>query len=85
MLIMIERRKTQRERILKPGSVSFGVAAIVDCTILNMSAVGACLEFPFRPVLPKGFSVVMKPEYIRRSCRVAWQTGSRVGVEFIAR
>jgi hypothetical protein len=82
MLTMVERRKTQREIALKPGSVSFGVAAIVDCTVLNMSAAGACLEFAFRPVLPKGFSVVIKPEYIRRSCRIAWQTGSRVGVEF---
>lgn len=80
---MIERRKIQRETILKPGSVSFGVAAIVDCSILNMSAAGACLEFAFRPVLPKGFSVIIKPEYIRRSCRVAWQTGSRVGVRFV--
>lgn len=82
---MVERRKAQRENTIKPGSVSFGVAAIVDCTVLNMSAAGACLEFAFRPVLPKGFSVVIKPEYMRRSCRVAWQTGSRVGVEFVGR
>lgn len=84
MLTMVERRRTQRETTAKPGSVSFGVAAIVECSVLNLSAAGACLEFAFRPVLPKGFSVVMKPEYIRRSCRVAWQTGSRVGVEFVA-
>lgn len=82
---MVERRKTQRANTVKPGSVSFGVAAIVDCTVLNMSPAGACLEFAFRPVLPKGFSVVIKPEYIRRSCRIAWQTGSRVGVEFVGR
>ncbi|HWV54543.1 PilZ domain-containing protein [Pseudorhodoplanes sp.] len=78
----MERRKTVREDAGKPGSVSFGVAAIVDCTVLNMSQAGACLEFDFRPVLPKGFSVVIKPQYIRRSCRVAWQSGPRVGVEF---
>jgi hypothetical protein len=79
---MIERRKTPRENLMKQGSVSFGVAAIVDCSILNMSMAGACLEFPFRPVLPKSFSVVIKPEYIRRSCHIAWQSGSKVGVYF---
>jgi hypothetical protein len=80
---MLERRKSQREPAHRPGSVSFGVAGIVDCTIVNMSTAGACLEFPFRPVLPKGFSVIIKPEYIRRTCRVVWQTQSRVGVTFV--
>lgn len=82
---MLERRKTPRESTLKPGSVSFGVAAIVDCTVLNISTAGACLEFGFRPVLPKTFSVVIKPEYMRRACRVVWQSESRVGVEFTGR
>jgi len=48
-----------------------------------MSHAGACLEFEFRPVLPKGFSVIIKPDYIRRSCRLVWQSQSRVGVEFV--
>jgi len=82
---MVERRKTQRMKTLKTGSVSFGVVAIVDCTIRNMSTAGACLEFSCRPVLPRDFSMVIKPEYIRRSCRVSWQSGSRVGVEFMGR
>jgi hypothetical protein len=82
---MDERRKAQRMKTLKTGSVSFGVAAIVDCTIRNMSSAGACLDFQCRPVLPKDFSMVIKPDYIRRTCRVAWQSESRVGVEFIRR
>ncbi len=82
---MEERRKTQRMKTLKTGSVSFGVVAFVDCVIRNMSTAGACLEFPCRPVLPKDFSMVIKPEYIRRTCRVAWQSGPRVGVEFVRR
>jgi hypothetical protein len=80
---MLERRKSPREPAHRPGSVSFGVAGIVDCTIVNMSTAGACLEFEYRPVLPKGFSVIIKPEYIRRTCRVVWQTQSRVGVTFV--
>ena len=70
-------------KTLKTGAVSFGVVAFVDCTIRNMSSAGACLEFACRPILPKDFSMVIKPEYIRRACRVAWQSGSRVGVAFV--
>jgi hypothetical protein len=62
---MVERRKAQRTQTLKTGAVSFGVVAIVDCTIRNMSNAGACLEFPCRPILPRDFSMVIKPEYIR--------------------
>lgn len=80
---MLERRKMRRELTLKPGSVSFGVVAVIDCTIRNMSMAGACLEFACRPVLPKEFSVIIKPEYTRRSCRIVWQSGSRVGVAFL--
>ena len=85
MADMVERRRMQRMKTLKTGAVSFGAVAIVDCIIRNMSKAGACLEFPCRPILPKDFSMVIKPEYIRRSCRVAWQSGSRVGVEFTVR
>lgn len=81
---MIERRKTARENLIKQGSVSFGVTTIVDCSVLNISMVGACLQFPFRPVLPKRFSVVIKPEYVRRVCHVVWQSGCKVGVYFRA-
>ena len=80
---MIERRETPRVNVVKKRSVSFGVAAIVECSVVNTSMAGACLEFPFRPVLPKTFSVVLKPEYIRRFCRVVWQSGSQVGVRFV--
>jgi hypothetical protein len=82
---MIERRKSPREPLIKQASVSFGVATIVDCSILNVSIAGACLEFPFRPVLPKSFSVVIKPEYVRRVCRVVCGSQLRkVGVHFRA-
>lgn len=79
---MPDRRKIRRDATSKTGSVSFGVAGIVDCTIVDMSSEGACLEFEFQPVLPKGFSVIIKPEYSRRNCRVVWQSRSRVGVWF---
>jgi hypothetical protein len=78
----MERRRIPREATPKPVSVSFGVAGIVDCMIVNMSPAGACLEFDCRPVLPKGFSVIIRPDYIRRNCRVVWQSQWRVGVTF---
>jgi hypothetical protein len=41
---MDESRRAQRLRTFKGGSIIFGLAAAVDCTVRNMSASGACLE-----------------------------------------
>jgi hypothetical protein len=84
MLTVVERRKTPRVNLVRQASVSFGVATIAECSVLNTSMAGACLEFRFRPVLPKNFSVVIKPEYVRHFCRVVWQSGTKVGVRFRA-
>jgi hypothetical protein len=81
---MLERRKFQRLRTLKTGSVVFGFVPAIECTVRNMSNGGACLEFSRRPQLPDDFSLVIKPECIRRSCRVAWTSTSRVGVQFVS-
>ena len=80
---MHERRKAMRAAASKTGAVSFGVAAIAGCTIVNLSKAGACLDFAFRPVLPKRFSVLILPDYTRRICRLVWQSQSRVGLEFV--
>lgn len=81
---MMERRKSQRLRTLKSGSVTFGFIPSIECTIRNMSSGGACLEFERRLKLPTDFSIIIRPELIRRSCHVAWQSSNRVGVQFVS-
>jgi hypothetical protein len=81
---MLERRKSQRLRTLKSGSVTFGFVPSIECVVRNMSSGGACLEFERRLKLPADLSLVIKPELVRRTCRVAWQSSTRVGVQFVS-
>ncbi|MGD9924820.1 MAG: PilZ domain-containing protein [Pseudorhodoplanes sp.] len=81
---MLERRKSQRLRTLKSGSVMFGFVPDIACRVRNMSSGGACLELERRTKLPGDFSLLIKPEYIRRSCRLVWQSDLRVGVQFVS-
>ena len=52
---MEERRKVQRGRTLKAGSISFNGAGGIDCRVRNMSPVGACLEVSSQVGIPKRF------------------------------
>ena len=81
---VMERRKTQRLRTFKSGSVTFGFVPGIECTVRNVSSGGACLELERRTSLPNDFSLLIKPECVRRSCRLVWQSSLRVGVQFVS-
>lgn len=80
---MNEQRSGTRLRTFKGGSILFGVAAAIDCTIRNMSETGAALEVDSPVGIPDKFTLLIKPEFVRRSCRVAWRSAKRIGVQFI--
>jgi len=77
---MEERRMSPRMRMLKSGSILLGTRSVA-CTVRNLSAGGACLEFDSIVGIPAKFEFVL-PERCRRACRVVWANGSRVGVQF---
>ena len=79
---MAERRQYQRLRTFKGGSIIFGVAAAIDCTVRNMSMHGAAIEVASPVGIPDTFTLLIKPEFIKRNCRVAWREATRIGVEF---
>ena len=56
---MEERRKVQRHRTLKAGSISFNRAGGVDCRVRNLSPVGACLEVASQIGIPDEFVLVV--------------------------
>ncbi|MGB7856771.1 MAG: PilZ domain-containing protein [Pseudolabrys sp.] len=56
---MEERRKVQRGRTLKAGSIVFNSAAGIDCRVRNMSAAGACLEVTSQVGVPNDFVLVV--------------------------
>jgi hypothetical protein len=51
--------------------------------LINISEGGACVSVSTARVLPPEFALVFPPNAPRR-CRLVWQTGERVGVEFLS-
>ncbi len=81
---MDERRKIQRHRTLKAGSISFNRAAGIDCRIRNLSPAGACLEVASQLGIPDDFVLVVESDHLHQTCHVIWRTATRLGVEFRA-
>jgi hypothetical protein len=79
---MDERRKVQRHRTLKAGSIRFNRDGGLDCRVRNMSPAGACLEVASQVGIPDDFVLVVEVDHVRASCHVIWRTATRIGVEF---
>ena len=76
-------RSSNRKRTFKGGSISFKFATGIECTVRNISETGACLEIESTVALPDNFTLIIKPEGVKRSCRVAWRATGRIGVRFM--
>ena len=80
---MADRKRYQRLRTLKTGKIVFNRrCSIIDCTVRNVSAAGACLELPSTVGIPDRFDLLIGPDPHARPCRVAWKDDTRVGVTF---
>ena len=80
---MSEARRSPRLRTFKGGSIIFGVAASIECIIRNMSETGAALEVESPVGIPDQFTLLIKPEFVKRNCRVIWRSAKRIGVAFV--
>jgi len=81
---MQERRKLQRGRTLKAGTISFNGAGGIDCRVRNMSPGGACLEVSSQVDVPNDFVLVVGYDKFMQTCHVVWRSDTRLGVEFRA-
>jgi hypothetical protein len=81
---MNERRKVQRHRTLKGGSIRFNRAGGIDCRLRNLSPAGACLEVASQAGIPDDFELVVAYDRLEQPCRVIWRTATRIGVAFRA-
>ena len=81
---MDERRKIQRHRTFKAGSISFNRASGIDCRVRNLSPAGACLEVASQLGIPDDFVLLIAHDHLREPCHVIWRTATRLGVEFSA-
>ena len=82
--LLEERRKVQRHRTLKAGSINFNRAGGIDCRVRNFSSGGACLEVTSQVGIPEHFDLVIAHDHFRQPCHVVWRTATRLGVEFKA-
>ncbi len=81
---MQERRKVQRHRTLKAGTIMFNRAGGFDCRVRNLSPVGACLEVASQIGIPDEFVLVVEVDHVKAPCHVVWRTANRLGIEFDA-
>lgn len=82
---MPERRRYARVkptgRLAQSGTIILDVKLpSVVCRIVDLSAGGACLEVSTPANIPKQF--VLLYSGTKKTCRVAWRKGWRIGVMF---
>lgn len=77
-----DKRKAQRHRTLKAGSIVFNRAGAIDCRVRNLSAGGACLEVVSQVGIPEDFVLVIESDHISQPCHVRWRSATRLGVAF---
>ena len=81
--VMEERRRVQRTRTLKSARILFShSASVIDCTVRNLTNLGACLHVANSFGMPERFDLVFDSIHARRPCRVIWRTDERLGVSF---
>lgn len=74
-------------RVRPSGRVSSTAKIIVDaktpamdCTVVDYSVGGACLQVPGKFTLPPRFELLHGLS--RKRCRIVWKNGQRIGVAF---
>jgi hypothetical protein len=82
--VMEERRKAQRHRTLKAGTINFNRAGGVECRVRNLSPAGACLEVANQIGIPNDFVLMVETDHMKAPCHVIWRTATRLGVAFNA-
>ena len=81
---MDERRKVQRLRAVKAGTISFNRAGGITCRVRNLSAAGACLEVASQVGIPDDFVLVIGYDKFSRHSHVIWRSDTLMGIEFRA-
>jgi diguanylate cyclase (GGDEF)-like protein/PAS domain S-box-containing protein len=80
---MNDRRHSPRMRTLRSGKILFNnKRSVVNCTVRNLSAEGACLQVESPVGIPSRFDLSIEGEQTSRPALMVWQSDHRVGVVF---
>jgi hypothetical protein len=78
-----DRRTIRRMRTLKGGRIVFnGGYSDFECTVRDLSPVGAKLRLGEATGVPNHFELELEHGQPRRKCTVRWRSGSTLGVSF---
>jgi hypothetical protein len=81
----VHNRDSVRHKILKAGQIVYrNASCVMDCTILNISATGACIQPADAFDEPGKFTLKIAHGPTRR-CEVRWRSGGKLGVDLILR
>ena len=80
---MNERRHARRARTLRAGKILLNnKSSVIDCTVRNLSADGACLRVASVTGIPPSFDLLIDGEDASLACDVVWRSPDHVGVSF---
>ena len=77
-----EKRGDARIRALKDAQILTSGSTIVDCTVRNLTKMGARVEFAAFTQLPSDFRIRFKNTGETRLAELAWQRGLVAGIRF---
>lgn len=80
---MSEQRRSPRRRVLKAGTISFGIAAGIDCVVKNISDTGALISVESSVGVPNNFTLVIRTDSLRREAVVKWRRARSIGIAFV--
>ena len=78
---MVETRIAPRVRIMKAAKIEYGGDKYA-CTVRDISATGAALDFPDLIRIPDEFTLILPEEGLKLLCHVVWRREYRIGVAF---
>jgi hypothetical protein len=77
-----QRRKSPRRRTLMSGKIVFNKkSSVIDCTVCNLSAEGACLRLAGVASLPDQFDLLI--DGTLRPAKLIWRSYRQVGIFFL--
>jgi PilZ domain len=80
---MNERRSHIRRRTFKGGKLIFNKGlSVLDCIIRDMSEHGARVELGTTIGVPDTFELIIAPDRVKRSCKIAWRSKRHIGISF---
>jgi hypothetical protein len=79
----MEKRRESRARTLRAARIVFNQRrSVIDCTVRNLSTVGACLNVASTLGIPENFEVLFDVDTVPRPCHMVWHKEKQIGIEF---